>query len=456
MPDSQKQAENEGFASNRTELTQKPKPPNKKMGFPQTITVLGETAKLYGKTAGYQLYRVAYKSGGVRKLESFANYTEAVEAAKKICRDLAKGRIVLTNERTREAVAAFEVIDAHYQETGKRLHLSAAMAEYAAIIKLLGELSAIEAVRGWLANAANVKRVDLAGAVDEFIASRDPLTEPREDGKRPQLSAHYHDLISCWLRKFAASQPGHAVCDLTKEHLDLYFKGKAKQAPKTRNLHRGAITLFLGWAKSKDYLPRDHRLLEAQSMKPEAADVGEIEFYQPGDFRKLLDNAPAEILPIIAIGGLAGIRLFETLRLTWENVFKIPGQIEVTGQKSKTRARRLVEICPALALWLEPYRGRTGPLYAFGDDTYQAAFNELCDKSKVAKIRNGLRHSFCTYHFALHGNENLTAQQAGNSPGMIHSHYKGLATKPDAKKWFAVAPATAAENVITLQAGGAK
>jgi len=31
-------------------------------------------------------------------------------------------------------------------------------------------------------------------------------------------------------------------------------------------------------------------------------------------------------------------------------------------------------------------------------------------------------------------NENLTAQQAGNSPSMIHAHYKGLATKKEAEK----------------------
>jgi len=45
--------------------------------------------------------------------------------------------------------------------------------------------------------------------------------------------------------------------------------------------------------------------------------------------------------------------------------------------------------------------------------------------------------------FALHANENLTAQQAGNSPAMIHPHYKGLATKAEAEKWFAVMPTKA-------------
>jgi hypothetical protein len=58
-----------------------------------------------------------------------------------------------------------------------------------------------------------------------------------------------------------------------------------------------------------------------------------------------------------------------------------------------------------------------------------------------------MRHAFCSYHFALHANENLTAQQAGNSPAMIHGHYKGLATKAEAEKWFDVRPMKVA-NVI--------
>ena len=47
------------------------------------------------------------------------------------------------------------------------------------------------------------------------------------------------------------------------------------------------------------------------------------------------------------------------------------------------------------------------------------------------------------------GNENLTAAQAGNSPAMIHQHYKGLATKADAEKWFNVQPHRAA-NIVPL------
>ena len=50
---------------------------------------------------------------------------------------------------------------------------------------------------------------------------------------------------------------------------------------------------------------------------------------------------------------------------------------------------------------------------------------------------------------AAHANENLTAKQTGNSPAMVPAHYKGLATKAEAQKWFAVRPARSA-SVISL------
>ena len=42
------------------------------------------------------------------------------------------------------------------------------------------------------------------------------------------------------------------------------------------------------------------------------------------------------------------LRTEELLRLTWKDVWRVPGHIEVTAGKAKTRQRRLVEICPAL------------------------------------------------------------------------------------------------------------
>ncbi len=110
----------------------------------------------------------------------------------------------------------------------------------------------------------------------------------------------------------------------------------------------------------------------------------------------------------------------------------------------------LAEICPALQQWLAPYREMDGKVTTQTLTGYTQSFIALRKSVKIASRRNGLRHGFVTYHFALYANENLTAQQAGNSPAMIHSHYKGLATKVEAEKWFNIMPAQPA-NVVILK-----
>lgn len=134
----------------------------------------------------------------------------------------------------------------------------------------------------------------------------------------------------------------------------------------------------------------------------------------------------------------------------------MPGHIEVAAGKAKTRHRRLVEICPALAAWLGQFRAfAEGKICTLHETTFQQHFVKLCEEASVPRKPNGLRHVICTYHFAAHGNENLTAMQAGNSPAMIHSHYKGLAAKAEEEKWFAVQQQSPA-NVVALSAVSCK
>ncbi len=186
-------------------------------------------------------------------------------------------------------------------------------------------------------------------------------------------------------------------------------------------------------------------------MTKEVEDFGEIEFHTPKELRVLLETSQRaefrSLLPVVALGSLAGLRLQEIARLNWTDVWRVPGHIEIAATKAKTRQRRLVEILPALAAWLEPFCGLDGNVWGDTLDNFHDLFGKLREDVGIPARRNGLRHAFCTYHFALHANENLTAQQAGNSPAMVHGHYKGLATKAEAEKWFEVRPAKAA-NVM--------
>jgi integrase len=257
--------------------------------------------------------------------------------------------------------------------------------------------------------------------------------------------------------------PKTAICDLTKPHLDSFVNGlvghksksrngKPVTSAKGRNHHRAAVRQFLAWAVRNDYLPANHRLAEADAMRPEHANNGEIQFYTPGELKKLLDTADGSMRAMVALSGLAGLRTQELLRLDWADVWRVKGHIEITAGKSKTRQRRLVAIVPALARWLALNKDHTaGPICTRHEITWQQHFCKLCEAAGVARKANGLRHGFCSYAYALHG-EVWTAQQAGHAPGLLHAHYRGLATKAEASKWFGVRPARIARvlNVISL------
>lgn len=316
-----------------------------------------------------------------------------------------------------------------------------------------------DAVDGFLHSVASVKRKDISEAVEEFIASRKPLTEAKA-GKRPQLSKNYASEVGLWLRNYAKTFPSHAVCDLSKEHLNLFMRKHDTHSPRSRNHYRSAVKMFLNWCVKHDYLPTTHRLFEADSMGTEKPDLTEVEYYRPEELRAMLERARKKpdlkepdfsgLVPAIALGGLAGLRVQEILRLEWSDVWRVSQHVEIRALKAKTRARRLIKMCSALAAWLEPYREFSGLVFPKHKDTFYKAYSELRDVVEISTRKNGLRHAFCTYHFALHANENDTAAQAGNSPAMIHSHYKGLATKDEGEKWFAVAPSKIEKIDLTI------
>ena len=428
------------------------------MKFPVTIRHRTSKAKIYAPGGKFAYYRLAYATAGKRRMQTFASYSDAKTAAERIVRELADGSqaAALNASQSRDALAALQRLESFRQSTGRAISLLAAVSEFVeASAKLTGRTLG-EAVNGYLRSVVSVKRKDIGEAVTEFLESDVPRTKA-VNGQRAQLAADYANHRKLQLRKFADTFPNTAVCDLSKQHLDTFIGSLKDFAPKTKNHYRAAVGQFMRWAVRKDYLSVSHRLGEADGLRPEHANTAEISFYTPRELTVLLANADDTLRPVIAVGGLAGLRSKELMRLDWADVWRVPGHIEITAGKSKTRQRRLVEICPALRAWLEPYRARkTGKFWPGEERTFLEHYGELCATAEVTRKTNGLRHSFCSFHFALHANENQTAQQAGNSPQMIHAHYKGLATKTDAKKWFSVLPPKSAKNVIQLTVATAR
>lgn len=406
-------------------------------------------ATVYPKCQGRESYRVAWRVKGQRQMRSFRRLSEAKAFADAKAEELYRGAeaATLTDAQARDASAALEHLRKFYAQTGVQLSLAGVAQEYCSERAKLNGHTLAQAVDGFLSTVATVKRKPLAEAVTDYLAGRKADVEAitREGKKRPP-SAVYEYNVGMWAEEFANTFPGYAVCDLKKEHLDTYLQKFGGLSAKSRNDRRAVLRMLLSWCVRKDYLAPTHRLFEADKLKAEDASPGEIEHYRPKELAAMLKTADANLRPVIALGGLGGLRREEILRLDWADVWRVKGKVEISKRIAKGRKRRLVSVCAALGAWLRPYRRHAGPVWGKSPDALEEALASLRDGLNIPARRNGLRHGFATFHMALYSNENLTAAEAGNSPQMLHEHYRGLATPAEARKWFGVRPAKAASG----------
>src|SRR5262249_13842835 len=142
--------------------------------------------------------------------------------------------------------------------------------------------------------------------------------------------------VNMWLNEFARSFPGSAVCELTKVHLNAYIRARKELSAKSRNDRRAVLKMFLEWCVCQDYLESSHRLFEATDLKREKVDLADTDYYRPAELQALLEAADDEIRPLIALTGLAGLRVEELMRSEWADVWRVPGHIEIRAVKSKT------------------------------------------------------------------------------------------------------------------------
>ena len=62
---------------------------------------------------------------------------------------------------------------------------------------------------------------------------------------------------------------------------------------------------------------------------------------------------------------------------------------------------------------------------------------------------NAMRHSYATYHLALHQDAPRTAHELGHTgPGMLYRHYRNLATQADARRYFRITPQSLRKVVL--------
>jgi integrase len=300
---------------------------------------------------------------------------------------------------------------------------------------------------------ANMPRRTVAEVVAEFIADR------RSAGCS---AVHVHDLETR-LGQFSKAfvLPIIAVsAPLVQQWIYGLKNQKTKKATAARtkeNMLRQIVSLF-NFARRQKYVPAELalELSEISTPKKQHAPIG---IYTPDEMRAILAAADPAIVPALAIAAFAGLRLAEVSRLDWREVRLAEKLIIVGAQNAKTAARRLVPVGDNLAAWLAPYARRFDSVNPCQEELRGNVGHALglrCERAaaraKVTWKRNGFRHSYISYRVATLKDVPAVALECGNSPQVIFSNYRALATDAEAKAWFSILPPKQAENVVPLHA----
>ncbi|MGO8836061.1 MAG: tyrosine recombinase XerC [Limisphaerales bacterium] len=287
---------------------------------------------------------------------------------------------------------------------------------------------------------ANMPRKTVAEVVEEFIADR------RSAGCS---GIHVNDLeirLGQFSKAFELPIIGVSA-PLVQQWIYGLKNQKTKKdtAARTKeNMLRQIVSLF-NFARRQKYVPAELalELSEISTPRKQHAPIG---IYSPEQMRAILAAADEAVAPALAIAAFAGLRLAEVSRLDWREVRLSEKLIVVGAENAKTAARRLVPISDNLAAWLLPHAKKFGSLNPCNEQAENVGnalgdrFERAAARAKVAWKRNGFRHSYISYRVATLKDVPAVALECGNSPQVIFSNYRALATDAEAKAWFSILP----------------
>ena len=405
------------------------------------------TKQRNGKTTAYQSLEAIVPTkltGGPRKRKQFKNKSNAQKWAASQYRGA-----------TKQGVDFFKASDAERREFAKwmpELRKSGITLEEAAQF-------AIERLRP----EGGERTVSAVAA--ELIASKE-LRFNRGD-LRERSFKDFRNRAS----KFAESFEGKLIKDLSLSDITDWLKG-LELKPRTTKNYLSIIGEVLRFACQKQFVkesPLD-RLTDSERKELVGSDEATK---QPSvltieQSRRLLEGALAhpelDLLGAVILGLFCGIRVEELKRLDWANVKD--GEecpiVTISHEIAKKRRIRNVDIPDIAIRWLSLVDKRNGTV-AKGKhhDDYRRRFNELLKLSGFGEAgakgkwiskweTNAMRHSFGSYHFALHGNATETSRLLGHKSNdqVLFDHYRALATKEQGKAFFSIDPPKSESKLV--------
>ncbi|SRR5579862_109648 len=237
------------------------------------------------------------------------------------------------------------------------------------------------------------------------------------------------------LRVFWRDFPERTVNSIFRHDIESWLAGKDWQPLNRRNYIRD-VSMFFEYAVGKELCPANPlSKIPRPTVRTKTPDIFTVE-----QTERLLKVAEAHpnlgMLPVVALGLFAGLRICELLRLDWSAV-KMEDEHIVLGPEVVKRITvpRNVDIQPVLAAWLRPYLKTNGPVVPTG---FRRRRDALCKLMELEDWPdNGLRHSFASYHLVKLDSAPLTQLQMGQqTASVLFKHYRQVVSRKDAERYW--------------------
>jgi integrase len=431
MPNSGMNEGGDKMATNRGEAS--PKGRSKKAGPFHKVKAGSAVVPIYRtESKGRVRFTLSFYRDGRRMRKMFNDLESAKKEALFVAQRIQSGMQHVTDLKPHER-DSYKAAETLLEKLG--IPLYAAVEDYVRARTLAGtESLSVMATEygkmfGYIVHRATVPEV-----VAELLKIRE------QDG----ASTKYLGQLRTTLNRFAAKFP-RPILEVTGPDVDAWLRSLDIVAT-TRNSMLRCIKVLFSFAKAQNYLP-DEKTTAVESIPQVRVKLDDVTIFTPEEMTRLLHHAPPHIVPILAIGAIAGIRMAELNRLDWKAVDLERRIIEIRAGQAKTASRRVIPISDNLAAWLTPLEKKGKIVRSQELHTHVPA---LARALKMEWPRNVLRDSFISYRIAIVQSADQVALEAGNSPSMIFKHYRELTTPEVAEKWFGILPKDGQwENTLT-------
>ncbi len=310
--------------------------------------------------------------------------------------------------------------------------------------------------------------VPIATAVDFYLEHHKPLREDLSlsallekamiEKELAGMRKHSLSQFGCSCRSFVRGREDLPARLVTREEVKSWIHGNA-WAAKTQKVYLGDLRALFGWAVQERYLRKNPLAGKEGFITLLQEEEKEIAVFDPSSCAALLRTAlmgtsrdhsrdsagrwsagevPGGFRPLIgylAVALFAGVRPEEVKRTDTERLDVHGGTLVVTGAaakrvKRKGRQRRVIELERTARIWLRLWQ-RLCPGADLVPKNFTRKWKELRAAAGIeAWPHDVLRHTFASYHYALHANRSRLQAMMGHTEDedTLDRHYRAVMT----------------------------